>query len=231
LLSIDPTTLQAKDIYELYGNLASGVGNNEEGVSVEPVAGINSRTEGFIISGVNADDPLGVSDPADMYLIKTDDIGNTSSSCEEHVEIQWDAFGWWPNCLSPNVSTLVTRTADTVGIVNMDSYDETCPASPKHISPQRDEPELAVTGLGLRIALSPNPLQSGSVIRFLLGSKAEGEAVVRIADMQGRVAVIRTLVIEAGHGEVGPVSLPSGAYSMTISMEGVRGSTRFIITD
>ena len=231
LLAIDPTTLgQTNTLYRVYGNTASGMGNNEEGYSLEPVAATNNRTEGFILCGVNLDDPLGVSDPADMYLIKTDTLGFAASdgSCEDDPPINNRAYGWIPTCLSPNVLTGGSRTEDTVDIVDIDADDEICIPIPKPFIPQ---PDVAVTGLGVSVSLSPNPLPNGVSAGLQLQGVSEGHATVRITDMQGRVAVIRTVDIDGGRGEIGALSLPSGVYALSISQGDRHGTVRFVIVE
>jgi hypothetical protein len=88
-----------------------------------------------------------------------------------------------------------------------------------------------VTGLGVSVSLSPNPLPSGLSAGLQLQGVREGHATVRITDMQGRVAVIRTIDIDGGRGEIDALSLPSGVYALSVAQGDRHGTVRFVIVE
>ena len=141
LLTIDNNTLLpvTGGIEQRFGQTGTTSSLNEIGNSLYPVDAISGRTEGFIICGSNQADPMGVNDPEDMYLIKTNSAGIASSSgdCEDTVKFN-NSVPDWDSCVTPKSSTYGNDTTVTTTDVSPDSDDEICTGAPSQLFHRRE---------------------------------------------------------------------------------------------
>ncbi len=223
LLTIAPGNLQPilGGINMLYGQTPY---LDEYGYSLDVIPAIGGRTEGFILCGSNAADPMGVGDPLDMYLVKTGNTGAASATGQCEIDKPWsNASVSWATCISPTTTTWATETDRSTKVRSHDTDDEICLDPEKRVVQGSTE-----TSLAFRIA--PNLITAGESIAVEDIRNGVGAITIRMFDAHGRELL--TAPIDAGTTgvAVSTYDLSSGMYIVSLEdSKGVRKSTRVTI--
>lgn len=229
LLTIDPSTLApvVGGISMWYGREADTT-QHEIGHSLYPVRGLSGRTEGFIICGVNLSDPLGVGDPLDHYLIKTDNTGSASSSgyCEDPEG--WEEF--IPSgavCESATTLSRLTDTERSTRVRSRDKDDEICLVGPKR-TVRHDGTATSASG-ALTFLHRCNTFTGDASITLQQIKDAVGLLRLRVVNAAGHVIVDREF--DAGSSSVSFElnGAESGVYLIALSDDVATATTRISI--
>ena len=228
LLTISPVNINpiTGGIKILYGSTSSSATLNEAGRSLHPIDTLHSRTEGFILCGTNFADPVGTSDPSDLYLVKTDNAGNASPDCENTYGPIEDTVDW-DVCVTPSSATYGDDTTVTTSTVTTDTDDEICTGALKPSIQNKDNAETSGDALSFRF--SPNPVQSGERLTIRQFRGVQGDVRVYLYDVSGRY--LRTLLPNTSAGEFALEThgLAAGTYTITVEDSRSTGTIQFTV--
>ncbi|MBK8910164.1 MAG: T9SS type A sorting domain-containing protein [Chlorobi bacterium] len=239
LITVNPTTLLigAGDITMKYG-LNQKASQHEEGVSVFPVTSAGNR--GFIIAGGSQSDPACANpdDPQDLYLVKTDQSGN-SGVCDDNYQILGETISTW----SPSGNSLVTTWVawyreDSAVAVDHDWGEDACTGcTPKRmIEGSNDGEENVLLPTPMKIANTirsfPNPVRKGSTVTVVMSAEEEEVLNIRVLNSLGEQVREERV---SGTGRT-PVTietegLPAGTYIISVGSRAQSQTIRLVVVE
>lgn len=239
LITVNPATLRkgATDIAMKYG-LYQTATQHEEGVSLFPVTSTGNR--GFIIAGRSQSDPACANpdDPQDLYLVKTDQSGN-SGGCDQGYNVVDRPIDNWEPLGNSLVTTWVEwYTEYMTAPIDQDWGDDACTGcTPKRIfeNPNDDQENVLLPTPGKianTIRSFPNPVRKGNTVTIVMSAEEEETLKVTILNSLGEhireqqmTATGRTLVTITTEG------LPTGTYIISVAGGTYSQTIRLVVVD
>lgn len=176
--------------------------------------------------GTNNADPVGTSDPSDLYLVKTDNVGNASPDCETTFDPLPDTVDW-DNCVTPSNATYGDDTTVTTSTVTTDSDDEICTGALKPSRQGKDNGEAEGGTLSFRFF--PNPVHAGDMLTIRDLRRVYGEVRVHIHNVSGRHIRTTTPSVSAGGFAIETSGLTAGTYTITVEDNRATGTIQFTV--
>lgn len=234
IVCIDPTTLwQASPGFSnSFGLVGGNSGYEEIGWSISPVEETGDRTEGFILCGLttSAWHIESYSDPGDMYLVKTDYQGLSTSDCELSYSPYFEDVEWSVDCGSLTPPTVMADSMRSWDSAQVSWYDSLC------TYPYNDGKRVVLTrDLGYDgMTPQPNPVASGGNVILLLNSVDPNSTVnITVVNALGEELEARIPQFSPSTGEIvlSTQSWPAGVYHIRVENGASAWSTRIVVTE
>ncbi len=206
----------------------------DDGFSLHEVTAAGAVTAGFVIAGTRWSDPIGVGDPADMYLIKTRNNGNTGrpiTPCNRNWAPGNVAPAWVPNCLTPTIGSIKLQANWTMVEKTQNWPDQVCFSLVKMSPEGSDDGNPPLPGMTIRSF--PNPVRSGGTITMSYAPESDQPVTVTVVNALGEV--VRTMLTPNAGGEVtiefNTAGLAAGTYLMQLDDGATTENVRFVVTE
>lgn len=227
--TLNPGTLQQSFPVGI-GNSYGNTDDDEDGWSIFPVEETGGRTEGFILCGYTYSDWHGYNDPGDMYLVKTNNQGVSTSVCEHPYAPHFEDREVENTCMNPLYAPAFSPIPPSDSKDDVDWDDELCtgPGNGAKLVVLNDDRSNTT------MATQPNPVQSGaSVILQINSVNIEKEISLNVVNALGKNMAVEIEQITPIQGEIvlSTENWPTGVYHIAVQNGEKRWSTQIIVLE